>query len=180
VDAVHELLEEGRFPDMSVEEIADHAGVSRATLYQHFRSRLELVDALCDTLGTDPALVTIREAIGLPGVDEALDRTIELSVRFWSSERAMLEQLYGAAVVDPAAGTLVRRQRDDRRGEMARLAGRLEAAGRVRAGVDAARAHAILLVLTSFEMFLELHRESPAEADVAALLTAAAHDLLLA
>src|SRR5204862_7618212 len=44
--AVRDLLAEGSFHDSTVEEVADRAGVARATLYQHFRSRLELVDAV--------------------------------------------------------------------------------------------------------------------------------------
>src|SRR5439155_158692 len=40
--AVRELLAEGTFHTSTVEHVADRAGISRATLYQHFRSRLEL------------------------------------------------------------------------------------------------------------------------------------------
>ena len=47
--AVRELLSEGSFHESTVEEVAARAGVSRATVYQHFRSRLDLVDAICDT-----------------------------------------------------------------------------------------------------------------------------------
>jgi len=45
--AVRELLEEGAFHQSTVEEVASRAGVSRASLYQHFGSRLGLVDAMC-------------------------------------------------------------------------------------------------------------------------------------
>ena len=47
--AVRELLAEGTFHESTVEQVADRAGIARATLYQHFRSRLELVDAICET-----------------------------------------------------------------------------------------------------------------------------------
>lgn len=44
LDAAVEVL--AREPDASVDEIAEAAGVSRATLYRHFRTREDIVDAL--------------------------------------------------------------------------------------------------------------------------------------
>src|SRR4051812_12789865 len=40
--AVRELLAAGTFHESTVEQVADRAGIARATLYQHFRSRLDL------------------------------------------------------------------------------------------------------------------------------------------
>ena len=117
-EAVRELLAEGRFHESTVEEVADRAGVARATVYQHFGSRLDLVDAICETFDANPALLELRQLVGLPNVDEALARTIANTVQFWSSEDAILSQLYGVAAIDPAARDLVDRQRADRRGEM--------------------------------------------------------------
>src|SRR6478609_3044506 len=54
--AVRELLAEGTFHETPVETVAERAGVSRATLYQHFRSRVDLVDAICDSFAVNPAL----------------------------------------------------------------------------------------------------------------------------
>jgi AcrR family transcriptional regulator len=180
VEAVAGLLRDGRFHASSMEEVAEAAGVSRATLYQHFRSRLDVVDALCDRLSANPALLEIRETVGLPDADAALDRTLQHAVRFWASEAAMLEQLYGAAAVDPAAAGFVDRQRADRRSEIARLAARLREAGRLRAGVDERRALTVLLLLTSFETFCELRRETADEAALAGLLQELARELLVA
>jgi AcrR family transcriptional regulator len=50
--AVRSLLEEGVFHETTVEEVAQRARVSRATLYGHFGSRLGLVDALCARAST--------------------------------------------------------------------------------------------------------------------------------
>jgi AcrR family transcriptional regulator len=151
MSAVHELLADGVFHDCTVEEVAAHAGVSRATLYQHFRSRLELVDAICDTLAVNPALLAIRESIGLPDLEEALDETLANTVRFWSSEDRVLSQLYGVVAVDPAAQAFVDRQREDRQGEIARLARRLK-----RRGVSERSAFATLMLLTSYDTYREL------------------------
>src|SRR6266853_1078107 len=99
--AVRELLAEVTFHTSAVEHVADRAGISRATLYQHFRSRLELVDAICETFNANPALLEIRKIVELPDAEAALDKTIANCIRFWSSEDAVLRQLYGVAAIDP-------------------------------------------------------------------------------
>ena len=181
VAAVRDLLREGAFHEATVEQVATRAGLSRATVYQHFGSRLGLVDAICETFDANPALIAIRETVRNAAPSTALDRAIADTVGFWASEEAVLEPLYGAAAVDPAAGDLVARQRADRHGEFARLLGRLDEAGLLRPGLAVAEALGILLVLTSFETFRELRRvaglEEPA---VTTTLQAAARTLLAA
>jgi AcrR family transcriptional regulator len=141
--AVRSLLEEGTFHATTVEEVADRAGVSRATLYGHFGSRLGLVDAICESFDANPALVALRQTTDL-------DLWLERVVEFWSSEETVLAQLYGAAAVDPAAHDLVERQTRDRYGELKAL---LRSLGR-----DDPDALASLAILTSFETYLELRR----------------------
>src|SRR6058998_68445 len=130
--AVRELLAEGTFHTSTVEHVADRAGISRATLYQHFSSRLELIDAICETFDANPALLEIRQIVELPDAEAALDKTIANCIRFWSSEDAVLRQLYGVAAIDPAAQNLVDRQRADRRSELERLTGNLHRTKRLR------------------------------------------------
>ena len=181
VAAVRDLLRDGSFHEATVEQVATRAGVSRATLYQHFGSRVGLVDAICETFDANPALVAIRETVRDPDLSTVLDRAIAHTVGFWASEEAVLEPLYGAAAVDPAAGDLVARQRADRRGEFAHLLGRLEEARRLRPGLATAEALGILLVLTSFETFRELRRLAGLdEPTVTATLQASARALLAA
>jgi AcrR family transcriptional regulator len=175
--AVHELLAEGGFHAAAVDEVAARAGVSRATLYQHFRSRLDLVDAICETFDENPALRRIRDTVALPDADAALDETLALAVRFWSSEDAVLRQLYGVAAIDPAAGALVDRQRTDRRGEFQRLVANLKQARRLRAGVPPERALALLMVLSSYETYRELRESGLSDGRVTALLQQAAREL---
>ncbi|MGZ4271748.1 MAG: TetR/AcrR family transcriptional regulator [Solirubrobacteraceae bacterium] len=177
--AVRELLAEGAFHESSVEQVADRAGLSRATLYQHFRSRTELVDAICDTFDVNPALQALRETVVLPDADAALAQTIAHSVAFWSSEDAVLAQLYGAVALDEAARELVARQREDRRGELRRLQRTLAAAGRLRPGLDARDVLARLMVLTSYETYRELRLAGLSVPNVKAALQQMAAALLL-
>ena len=180
VAAVRSLLEEGTFHDSTVEEVADRAGIARATLYQHFGSRLELVDAICETFDANPALLEIRKVVDLPDADAALSETIANTVRFWSSEDTVLAQLYGVAAIDPAAQELVDRQRSDRRSEMARLARRLRSSGRLRAGTSEKTALTTLMLLTSYDSFRELREAGLSEREVTRTLLESARTLLLA
>jgi AcrR family transcriptional regulator len=179
MEATRELLDEGSFHESTVEQVGERAGVSRATVYQHFPSRLELVDAICDTFAENPALLAVREAVGLPDVEEALAETIVNTVRFWSAEDAILKQLYGATAVDPASRDLVERQLADRRGEMQRLARRLDESRRLRGGLTRGGALEHLLVLTGYGTYRELREEGVSDAKLTKLLQDMARTLLL-
>jgi len=135
MEAVRELLREGVFHESSVEQVAARAGVSRATVYQQFGSRLGLVDAICDSLD-----LTAIEAS--PDVATLLSRTTE----FWAREEALLSQLYEAAAVDPAAREFVERQTRDRYRHLEHWVD----------GPDLP----ILGLLTSFETYVELRRRA--------------------
>ena len=177
--AVRELLAEGSFHEARVEEVAERAGVSRATLYQHYRSRVDLVDAMCDTFALNPALLAIREAVALEDPEQAVSETVALSVRFWASEDAVLGQLYGVAAIDPAARALVERQRADRRDELGRLARNLRRAGILPAGTSERRALELLMVLTSYETYRELRLTGLDERQAARALQDTARALLI-
>jgi len=178
--AVRELLAEGTFHESTVEEVADRAGIARATLYQHFGSRLELVDAICDTFDANPSLLTLRKSVELPDAQAALAETVVNVVGFWSSEDAILTQLYGVAAIDPAAQDLVDRQRADRRSEMERLANHLRAAGVLRPRMTASEAVALLMVLTSYDSYRELREADLPDRKITSILQDTARALLLA
>src|SRR3954464_2649180 len=179
MSAVRELLAEGTFHESTVEQVADRAGVSRATLYQHFRSRLELVDEMCDTFDANPALLALRQSVTDDDPAAALATTIAHTVEFWSSEDAVLSQLYGVAAIDQAAADLVERQRRDRRGEMTRLVRHLRKAGLMRPDVSDRQALAVLMLLTSYESYRELRHAGVSDrAAVSTLLSAAQAQLL--
>jgi len=175
--AVRDLLAEGAFHQATMEEVARRAGVSRATLYQHFDSRLDLIDAICETFAENPALVELRDLVDDPDADRALDRTIANSVRFWASEDSVLSQIYGVAAIDAAAQSLVDRQRADRRGELERLVRNLDRAGRLQQ--NGRRALALLLVLTSYDSFRELRQAGLSVRQVSATLQETARELIL-
>jgi AcrR family transcriptional regulator len=162
--AVRALLEEGAFHESTVEQVAGRAGVSRATVYGHFRSRIGLVDAVCDLFDQSPELAAVRRS-------DDVDAFVAAVVEFWAAEEKLLVQLYGAAAVDPAAADFVQRQRADRYGEVRRLLRHL--------GCHGAQRFAGLAAITSFETYLELRRHAGrSKSAVVADLRRAAHALL--
>ena len=179
IDTVRALLADGSFHESTVEEVADRAGIARATLYQHFRSRLELVDAICDTFDENPALRRIREVVEHPDPDTALAETVANAVRFWSSEDPVLAQIYGVAAIDPAAHDLTLRQRADRRGEMQRLIRHLRHAGRLRRDLSERHALAQLMLLTSYDAYRELRNAELSERELTKTLQEDARRLLM-
>jgi AcrR family transcriptional regulator len=179
MDATRELLDEGTFHESTVEQVGKRAGVSRATVYQHFPSRLDLVDAMCDTFGVNPALVRIRDSVELEDLGAAVRESIADSMRFWSSEDSILRQLYGVAAIDPAAQDLVDRQLRDRRGEMQKLVRRLDEGKVLARGVDRGDALAHLMLLTSYGSYTELHEAGLSDSKAIAHLQSAAERLLL-
>ena len=180
VAAVLDLLREGAFHESTMEEVAERAGVSRATLYQHFRSRLELVDSICDRLEVNPALVEIRKVVEFEDGGEALAELIRNSMLFWDSEDAVLRELYGVAAIDPAAQDFVDRQRADRRSEVERLARRLRSSKRLKPGVAERRALALMMMLTSYETYRELRQAGLSVKDLTRTLQDSGRELLLA
>ena len=140
---VREMLEEGVFHASTVEEVAERAGVSRATLYQHFGSRVGLIDAICDLMGESPALAAIRAT---DDAGEFVARVVE----FWASEERLLAQLYGVVSVDPAAQAFVGRQRRDRYSELRRML----------AANSREDEFASFAALTSFDTYRELRRNA--------------------
>jgi AcrR family transcriptional regulator len=156
MDAVRGLLEQGSFHEASVEEIAQRAGVARATLYQHFGSRFGLVEAICQSLSDNPSMVAIQASPDVPDPREALTQMIGQGIRFWDSEEPLHRHLYGLAEIDDSAAAFVKRQTADRRTVVERIVERLVESDALRDGVSEAQARATLLVLTSFHTFQEL------------------------
>ena len=135
INAVRELLQEGVFHETTVEQVAARAGVSRATVYQQFGSRLGLVDAICDSLDLSAVEAS-------PDVATLLKRTTD----FWAREETLLAQLYDATAIDPAAREFVERQTSDRYRHLPHW-------------VDG-WGLPVLGLLTSFETYIELRRRA--------------------
>ena len=151
LDVVDELVETAAFHRATVDDIAAQAGVAKATVYQHFGSKLGLIEALGARLEQDAGLGRVFRAMALPNPADALLATAREGVRFWCSHEALFTQLMALATVDPHALEFVGHENRQQQEHLRQLAARLESDGKLRKGISADDAYAAILVANSFD-----------------------------
>lgn len=152
VSAAHALLDDQDAPQLTLEEVARAAGVSRATVYNQFGSRRALLAAVFEDLGRVIGYERVQAAQRQEDPRAALVATIREACRCWSSRRVAIRRILALGVLDPEIDDLNARYERYRRAEMAQLAARLEEAGLLR-GVSLADASAVLGALTGPHAF---------------------------
>ena len=114
--------EPGRF---SIDAVAQHADVSRATVYYQFHSKLGLLEAVFDSLGASGGLAGQADAFGLPDPLAALDSYVAVFARFWGAERTLHRRLRALAALDPDLETALSARQEWRRHGITVLVDRL-------------------------------------------------------
>jgi AcrR family transcriptional regulator len=181
IDAVVERLTNEPAEPVSVEQIAEMAGVSRSTVYAIFGSRAGLFDAVGLDAAERAGYADLLEAVRHPDALEHLRGGIRASTEMYAGYRDIRRALFSMAQLDEnAVGGSVGRIEDERTAGMARLAHRLAEQGLLRRDVEPAEAENILWVITSFETFDLLYtgRGLPTDA-VSDLLISTAERALL-
>ena len=158
LDAAERLIREGQFHSATVEELAEKAGISRATVFNRFGSKLGVLEVLVERCFTGPEMQAIKEALELEDPVAALEAMMEPSCAIWEARGFIVEQLYAIAVLEPGAAALIEEIEADQRSGLESLTRRLARAGRLRPGLGEARVAATLHMLTSLESFLRLRR----------------------
>jgi AcrR family transcriptional regulator len=158
LDAAERLIRDGKFHSATVETLAEEAGISRATVFNRFGSKLGVLEALVQRCIFGPEMRAIKEALELEDPVSALEAVIEPSCALWEARGFIVEQLYAIVVLEPGAAALIDEIEADQRSDLQALTRRLIRAGRLRPGFGEARAVAMLHVLTSLESFLRLRR----------------------
>jgi AcrR family transcriptional regulator len=159
LEAAERLIREDAFHLATMDELAAAAGVSRATVFNRFGSKLGVLQALFTRCMEGPEMEALGEALELEDPLTALEAAIEASCAIWESSAYIHEQLQAIVVLEPDASALVDQQREEQRADLLALARRLSRAGRLRPGLSETRAAAALHLLTSLESFLWLRRE---------------------
>jgi AcrR family transcriptional regulator len=158
LEAAERLIKEEAFHAATMDELAEAAGVSRATVFNRFGSKLGVLEALFIRGMEGPEMAAIQEALALEDPVAALDAVVEAGCAIWEACGLVVQQLQAVAILEPGAAALVDQQRDEQRADLQGLTRRLAKAGRLRSGLTQARATATLHMLTSLESFLWLRQ----------------------
>jgi AcrR family transcriptional regulator len=154
LDALYERLREAPERPISVDEVAQRAGVARSTIYLVFGSRSGLFDALTDHLLTGPGYQRILEAVRLPDARESLRGALAGGVDMYAAHHEVLRTLGSMAKLDPeGVGQAIARGENERSAGVARVAARLQDQGELRPGVTVDRATAALWLLAGFDAY---------------------------
>jgi AcrR family transcriptional regulator len=154
LDALYERLREAPERPISVDEVAQRAGVARSTIYLVFGSRSGLFDALTDHLLTGPGYQRILDAVRLPDARESLRGALSGGVDMYAAHHEVLRTLGSMAKLDPEGiGQAIARGENERSRGVARVAARLQDQGDLRPGVTVDRATAALWLLAGFDAY---------------------------
>jgi AcrR family transcriptional regulator len=158
LEAAERMIEEGTFHAATMDELAAAAGVSRATVFNRFGSKLGVLEALFNRGMEGPEMTAIQEALALEDPVEALDSAVKAACAIWEAYGSIHLHLQAVAVLEPGAAALIDLQREEQRSDLQALTQRLAKAGKLRPGLSQARATATLHMLTSLESFLWLRQ----------------------
>jgi len=155
---------------LAMADVAARAGVSRATLYRHFASVTDLLDAVAADLLARARFDKLLSALEAPDPVQALRQVVIAGTGIWAIDTALVRNLLALARAQPAAVPVIERLESGRVAALERLAGRLYQAGRLREGLTRPGAVDMLLVITAFAAWDELRtgrNRSPAAATAA-------------
>ena len=159
LDAAAELVAEDAFHTATIDDLASRAGVSRATVFTRFGSKVGVLEALSTRCASGPEMRAIREAQAVADPVDQLNALLDTGCDLWEQQGYILVQLKAIVVLEPEASGLIDEQRADQRAGIEALARALSKAGLLRDGVTQQTAAAALHALTSVETFLALRRD---------------------
>jgi len=182
LEATRERLRAAPTEPLSVERVAQDAGVARSTVYLVFGSRAGLFEALGRDLLDRTGFRRIADAVALPDARDAVTQALRAAAGVYAAERDVARTIYSMWTLDPDAlrGAFETVERGRAEGQE-RLAERLHDEGRLRAGVSVEEAADVLWIVSSFETFDQLYTGRGLDEDaVAARLAMMAEQALWA
>jgi AcrR family transcriptional regulator len=158
LDAVADQLRTSPTEPVSLDKVAQAAGVARSTIYVAFGSRAGLFDAFAEELWVRGGLAELQAAVADPDVRRHLRDGMLAGCRMMATDRDLYRVLFSMSQIDPdSVGGAVAKREHNRKGGMLHLARRLSQEGVLRDDVTVKQAANLLWVLTSFESFDLLH-----------------------
>src|SRR5262245_16469123 len=93
LEAVRQSLSDESSTELSMEDVARRADVSRLTIYYHFGSRAGLLEALYDYLATRGNMERMAEVFQESNLSTAVSKMVSTFVGFWSADPAVMRRL---------------------------------------------------------------------------------------
>jgi AcrR family transcriptional regulator len=155
---------------LSIDAVAEKAGVARMTVYYQFGSKAGLLEAFFDALADRGPFRRMPAAMSQQDPERALDDVVSIFGEFWERNRAEHGRLFAAARLDRDLERAMRQRNERRRAVMRTLVERMGpwrgrgAARRRRELVDA------LFALTGFSVFEALAVEGRTLAQIVAIV----------
>jgi AcrR family transcriptional regulator len=158
VESVQQQLRESPAQAVSVDRVAQLAGVARSTVYVIFGSRAGLFRAVAEDVMTRAGFDALVAAVQNPDARRALRGAARASVHIYAQERDLIRALWSMSALDPdaVAGVVDVIDQDRARGNR-HLARRLAEQGALRPELDVETATDVLWLLTSFDAFDQLY-----------------------
>jgi AcrR family transcriptional regulator len=181
LEAMAQRLREAPAEAISVDRVAQLAGVARSTVYVIFGSRAGLFQALAEDLMARAGFDQLLTALKATDAWEALQGALRASVRIYARERDLTRALWSMSTLDPdaVAGVVDVINTDRARGNR-HLVRRLAEQGALRPRLGVEEATDVLWVLSSFDTFDQLYTGRGLSVDDVAdrLITMAERSLL--
>lgn len=158
LDAMRDRLRAAPSEALSIERVAQEAGVARSTVYLVFGSKAGLFEALGQDLLERTGFHRIVGAVALPDARDAVRESLRAAVAVYAVERDVSRTIYSMWSLEPESvrGAFEVVERGRAEGQR-RLAGRLAEQGHLHPEVTVDDAADILWVITSFETFDQLY-----------------------
>lgn len=156
LEAAETLVRAGEFHSATMDDLAASAGVSRATVFSRFGTRLGVLEALNERCSGSPEILAIRATFEVDDPLIRLERLVDASCRFWEEWGGVQLHLRAIVTLEPEVRPLIEGQRQQQAEGCQELAARLAEAELLRPDIDPSTAGTTLHMLTSLEAFTEL------------------------
>jgi AcrR family transcriptional regulator len=173
LEAARGLLSRVRGETLTIDAVAERAGVARMTVYHQFGSKQGLIAALSDDLASRGGIGRLPQAFIASDPMAGLEILVQVFMRLWESERLVIQRLRALSTLDPDFSD--HEDRNQRRRQAITVLLRRLAPPPIDLGDKAD----LLTALTSFESY-ETLASGGRDADAAARLISAAIPGLLA
>ncbi|MFD2419783.1 TetR/AcrR family transcriptional regulator [Amycolatopsis pigmentata] len=145
------------YRNLSLEQVAADAEVTRVTIYRKFGNKLGLLDAVAENLSQRAGLVEgMRAAAAIEEPVAAFKQMVCELCRFWNIDPDLFRRLISLSAVDPEAHRVISSREQWRFDQVARFVTRLTEAGRLRRSFDPDTAAVAVGTITSFTTCDEL------------------------